>query len=136
MKISKQLFKEYVKECLIEILTEGLSKTELNESIKKNSSVVIGSSDKPRTQQRDVESGKVNELVKSATSDAKFASLLEDTARNTLPDMLKSEQRSAQQVYAKGTAEDIVDQHDPEELFGNVANNWSNLAFASKKLPG
>lgn len=63
MKISKQLFKEYVKECLIEILTEGLSKTELNESIKKNSSVVIGSSDKPRTQQRDVESGKVNELV-------------------------------------------------------------------------
>ena len=50
--------------------------------------------------------------------------------------MLKSEQRSAQQVYAKGTAEDIVDQHNPEELFGNVANNWSNLAFASKKLPG
>ena len=137
-KVSKSLLKEIVKECLVEILAEGLTGGNVdtlkesvenvsyarNRNIKsmlppKNSKKVVNENFKENTRK----------VISAATSDPVMAALLEDTANTTL-----QEQNSADGAKFAAKPQDEVSQvvadAEPSELFGEASNNWAHLAFS------
>ena len=134
MSITRQQLKSIVKECLVEILSEGIGTTSTR-SITSESTVR-----KPVQASRPVSSPRRGENVKYAQTMAEtikreskgnpvMAEIFADTAKNTLPTMLSESQ--AQQPPVTGKIEQIVSQHNPEDLFGDeAASKWAELAFA------
>lgn len=143
MAITKQQLKSIVKECLVEILAEGMgsgTQASINEAASRSTTRNISH---PSTVIRQNASktvmGNVSRQPSSALKEAirreaggnsVIADILRDTAANTLPNMLENE-RSKQPV-ATGLTERLVANHDPQDLFGEeAASKWADLAFAS-----
>lgn len=137
-KVSKSLLKEIVKECLVEILAEGLTGGNvdtLKESVENVSYAHnrnIKSMLPPKKSKKVVnENFKENtrKVISAATSDPVMAALLEDTANTTL-----QEQNSADGAKFAAKPQDelsqVVAEADPSELFGEASNNWAHLAFS------
>tara|TARA_Y100000592_G_C5333594_1_gene250755 strand:- start:78 stop:515 length:438 start_codon:yes stop_codon:yes gene_type:complete len=140
-KITKGDLKYIVKECLIEILTEGLlsnnkplrenkfrkqSKTNKKTLSKKNSShldnIVYGKNkkSKPNIKTNISNNNVLNEI---------FA----DTAQHTLQEQIAADSHRSRAAMTPtagaDTASKIVSSHSPEEIFGDAASKWSKLAF-------
>lgn len=162
MKVSKKLLKQIVKECLIEILTEGLGSA-VPTSPAIHPSTVPGTNrdvlmaghmmeryvppepmdyPTPRRQPPPMPSpqNRLNQQVASAvkelasvTRDPMMASIFEDTARSTLMEQGIND-RPIQTVDPRADrAAKIVDAVPPEQLFGDeAASKWAALAF----MPG
>lgn len=138
MKMSKVEFKEMIKECLIEILSEGMGSTDrLRESFTRKElpnnrrpADTIAFGPKKSMNEQMIDRKKINEVIKSeAKGDPVMASILADTAATTLPNMLANESRNALPVPA-GSVEHVVAAHDPKDLFGDeAASKWAALAF-------
>ena len=149
MKMSRGQFKEIVKECLIEILSEGMGSTSnIKESISRHqvssknlSSIRPDHSQLNRRPQDTISYGQKNaasildkkvisEVIKNeAKGDAVLASILADTASTTLPNMLMNEGRN-QPTAPVGSVERVVASSEPNELFGDeAASKWAALAF-------
>jgi hypothetical protein len=125
-KLSRNQLKGLVKECLIELLAEGL----LSESDrpKKRQQSVMAEQATHNTEFENNISSTVNEL----TSDPMLASIFDDTARTTLQEQLGAE--SAGPMATGGDrASKAMANSDPDEVFGDAANRWASLAFAEKK---
>jgi hypothetical protein len=135
MGITKGQLKSIVKECLIEILSEGMGSStseSINEVKKKtyrdtttsNSLAIQQNATRLKTQ-----SSTLKEVIRleSGGNDI-MASILADTAEKTLPSMLENDRMKTPK--ATGKIESIVASHDPQELFGEeAASKWANLAF-------
>ena len=138
MGITKGQLKSIVKECLIEILSEGMGST--------THSAIIEASTKPQLKNKTPHSSEVlrqnASRVKMQSSALKeaikresggndiMASILADTAAKTLPTMLENESFRSVQPQPGGAAERIVASHDPSDLFGEeAASKWADLAF-------
>ena len=140
MKITKTELKSIVKECLVEILSEGLGETLSsvhNISQKKtmtNPSSFLENDKKQQTLQQTArrQSPELREAIRREAGGNKvMESILADTAASTLPNMLQNEGRPTVPGGARGgMAEQIVASVNPEELFGEDATSkWANLAF-------
>jgi hypothetical protein len=139
MKLSRSEFKQIIKECLVEILAEGMGSSErLKEEINKHSQPRLGNKS-PRDHvkysshvQHDLLSkSRLNDVIKAESKgDPVLAAILADTASTTLPNMLMNE--SNKNVVAPvGTIENIVASNAPEDIFGDeAASKWAALAFA------
>ena len=137
-KITKGDLKYIVKECLIEILTEGLlsnnkplrenksKKQRKVQSNKKNSShldnIVYGKNKKSKPN-----------IKTNISNDNVLNEIFADTAQHTLQEQIAadSHRSRAAMTPAAGadTASKIVSSHSPEEIFGDAASKWSKLAF-------
>ncbi len=126
MKVSRNQLKGIVKECLMEILAEGLLHGEGVAPQKKA---------KKRPVMKESASSKNNEFemavqktVGSLTNDSIMSSILADTAKTTFQDQLQAEKspRSAGVTMNESTA-------DLGDAFGDSANRWASLAFPEKK---
>jgi len=137
-KVSRSVLKEIVKECLLEILFEGIdSEPGYDEepirearrrraprpSPKRDLAAAVAE----RTQQREPRRRPKNEYVDSAvgelTDDPMMASIFADTAQTTLQEQRESRRPPADRAAA---AVDHVD--DMQDLFAG-ANNWAAIAF-------
>ena len=132
-----------VKECLVELLSEGLNSggEPLNE--------MLSPTPRRRTVQRPPRpaldkvsfDNRVNENVSSLTDDPVMSSIFADTAKTTLQEQLHSEGSSqrvshVEQIGAYGDdAAKAAASVDPTDIFGSAANNWATLAFSDAK-PG
>ena len=137
------MLKSIVKECLVELLAEGLSggDTEsLTESIEKRPRKSI-----PSEPQSDVYSNfnkqmkvnasfeeKTKQVISNATSDPVMASLLEDTAKTTLQEQNTADRPNQFTAKPTDTYSQAVSESDPMEMFGGASNNWAALAFSDK----
>jgi len=140
--ITKQQLKSVVKECLLEILSEGVGSS-LNESLKRkddNSSVHRRSPALDRTvvssQKRTITNSLKETIRAEAGGNLVLAEILSDTAKTTLPSMLESEDRRGNYIPPTGNIERKVAMSTPDQLFGEeVSSKWADLAFAdfSKK---
>jgi hypothetical protein len=134
-KVSRKMLKSIVKECLVEILAEGLTggnSHELNESISSVKS--------SRSLDNNISSNKkvVNEkfedntrkIISHATKDPVMAELLADTAQTTLQEQNGADRPNQFTAKPTDTYSQIANESDPMDLFGGSSNNWAALAFS------
>jgi len=136
--------KEIVKECLIEIMLEGLDKKSVavappkaedfdrkkkNESVErtfKKSHLDHITHGAPAPQRKPQVNPEFVNAFPAGQRDI-MQSIFEDTARNTLPNQL-----SADKNPSRAMSETNVSDIDPMKIFEG-ASNWSDIAFAPSK---
>ena len=132
-KINKTLLKNLIKECIVEVLAEGLgnSTTELNENIKTSNL-------KRNTNTKKVKNENFEKSIKNTTQnitgDPVMADIFADTARTTLQEQVAADSQKSKFVANGGdAASQAVANSDLGDLFGDATSNWANLAFSSKE---
>ncbi len=161
MKLNKNLLKSIVKECLVEILAEGLipggqSSHDKRLALKES----VGNSSKRKIQKRNIERNTSNtlqtrgsyldqvsynngdadreredrtkKLVSGITSDPIMSEIFADTANSTLIEQKESAGRASPPSRPADQAARIVAESDPSDLFGSSSGKWADLAFAPK----
>ena len=138
-KLTRTALKGLIKECLIEILTEGIASDTLAESARprKNKPKKLSPEreflSKKRTLGNISFEKSADQASKNLTSDPVMQSIFADTAKTTL-----QEQNSAGKMPTAPAGSDraaqIVSQADPEDLFEG-SSNWATMAFADN-TPG
>lgn len=142
MAITKKDLKNIVKECLIEILAEGIgpsAETSINETARKLSSnkpipstasVLRQNASKIKLQHQQQSIAIKEAIRREAGGNDVMASILADTAERTLPAMLENDRSRLAPPVMGGAIERTVASHTPDELFGEeVTSKWADLAF-------
>jgi len=130
-KLTKTVLKGIVKECLVEILSEGLlGKQEASPKLpapkKKRQARKPKPNNNPRFQKR------VQETASALTQDPIMAAIFEDTARTTLQEQVRNE--SSPMVPQHDFSHDDEDNpSEPVDSLFEGSSNWAALAFAEKK---
>jgi hypothetical protein len=154
---TKKVLKGIVKECLIELLAEGLVGNKqatirearelrgtIQESYEKSSSSLneTTSVSPKRSYLENIKAGIDNanntdedtvlkQKISSITNDSIMSDILADTAKTTLREQKESGRTRGPSVAASGDKiAKLVDQSTPDELFGKNASNWAALAFS------
>ena len=138
-KVSKSLLKEIVKECLVEILAEGISGgnvTSLSESIdnaatssRKSNIMQNMLPPKKKVKNKRFETN-LDSVISNTTKDPVMAELLADTAKTTLQEQNTADSPNKFAAKATDSASLTVADSNPEELFGEAASSWAQLAFS------
>jgi len=129
MGITKQQLKSIVKECLVEILAEGIVTTK--QQFSENAVKVVKPKQQVSRRGQNVKySQTIAETIKrESNGNSMMESIFADTAANTLPILMNESQYSQPQVPA-GSIENAVAKSTPEQLFGDdIASKWAELAF-------
>jgi hypothetical protein len=132
-KVKRSVLKEIVKECLLEILFEGIDSSEpgyeeeepirearTQRRASRPSKVSSGKKNKQQEQKRQVA---LEQTVSGLTQDPVMAAIYADTANTTL---LEQKERRKPNVDGAAAAVDNVD--NIEDLFAG-AGNWAAIAF-------
>ena len=120
-KLTKSGLKKIVKECLVEILSEGISPELIKESSTKQVSVARVAEQKRLTEHRQKFEHHVEDTISGITNDSVMADIFRDTATTTLQE--QQENNSSLVDPARSTGVDLG------QLFGNASTNWEELAF-------
>jgi len=159
-KVTKTMLKGIVKECLVEILSEGLGDTEtMVESVKRapkrrvqKSKSIFDQMDeafekKSQPSGNSAFDSRVDQVASVATSDPVLQSILADTARTTLQEQMKHEPRMPSHTptpMQQGMPSPAVGPEvsgaaaglDINSLFGEATRNWGEvLERSERKLP-
>jgi hypothetical protein len=131
MKLSRDQLKSLVKECLVEILAEGVGgalKERIERPVKKTIHERLDEPTRSHEGDQPLPTQALKDAVKeSAGGDPIMESILADTASKTLPQMLRTDKGCN---VAGGRIEQIVAASKPEEIFGeDAASKWADLAF-------
>ena len=135
MKLSKSELKSVIKECLVEILSEGLGNSSLfteGKTKKEYSENYRSDSQQAKAPRRQfAPSSSLKEAIKrESAGNPIMESIFADTASKTLPGILEHDKPGARPV-SLGAAEQIVASVDPQDLFGEeTSSKWASLAFA------
>ena len=138
-KVSRSMLKSIVKECLVELLTEGLNggdMSSLNESLNIESKAKFNQEMMSKERKRsnrvvnpDFEQ-KTKQIISHATKDPVMAELLADTAQTTLQEQNGADRPNQFTAKPTDTYSKAVSEADPMEMFGGSSNNWAALAFS------
>ena len=147
-KFSRNQLKSLVKECLVEILEEGIGTpgSQLQESRSRSSTskvspavsrrkaadnITYGSKKKIENQDFDKN---IKSSVTSLTTDPVLQAIFSDTARTTLQEQIGdngSSPGAEAQISMQGdSASREMIQSDPMNVFGDASQNWAALAFS------
>ena len=128
MKMTRSKLKGIVKECLVEILAEGINA----ETHVKNNKRAI--KERQRKEERALQERRarletsIDTTVSSITNDSVMQSILADTARTTLQEQMSHD----------GGAPSSPGSHAPgvnlDAIFNESETNWSKLAFSDKQI--
>ena len=126
-KMTRAKLKGIVKECLVEILAEGLNgdPTAKVAAAKKRSAKAV--EEKRLAEHRKKFEYKVDNTVSGLTDDPIMASIFKDTASTTLQEQYENNGSQADLANPERSAGVSLD-----GLFGNATANWEKLAFESK----
>ena len=126
--MSRSKLKGIVKECLVEILAEGLEGSTAKLTEKKNLEEKRALEEKALIERRKKLETTIDTTVSSLTDDSIMQSILADTARNTLQEQLSHE----------GTRPGGLAPSNPginlDSIFQESQSNWEKLAFTGKKI--
>jgi len=150
MKLSRPALKALIKECLIEILTDGLggqldaavssSDVSVSESRRRSqvSQAQAAASRRPASQPQGsnskIPTAALKEAIKREShGNSVLADMLADTAVTTLPGFLSSQGPGGggnMPMPGQGIAEQVMAKATPEEIFGeDSTSRWADLAF-------
>ncbi len=125
--MSRSKLKGIVKECLVEILAEGLSGNAASLQEKKNRASRQRQEERALQEQRRKLETSIEETVSNITDDSIMQSILADTARTTLQEQM------AHDSGRKGGANVSAPGINIDGIFSESADKWSKLAFSEKK---
>jgi len=139
MKITKSELKSIVKECLVEILGEGLGLNADSPKSVVNRQPSAPLSDNLRRQPppQKMFSPSLKETIRREAGGNKvMEDIFADTAASTLPAFLQNDGKSPVPAAAGGgLVEQVVARANPEDLFGDdVTSKWASLAFMDSPL--
>lgn len=133
-KLTRTALKSVVKECLLEILAEGIASEPLNESLIKKSPP---RPTRVKNKKAALDQIKVNQknqnLVESLSgTNSMMQDIFRDTLENTMAAQSSDAENShlAQRATHGDTATKQMIEADPMNLFEG-ANNWAALAFSA-----
>lgn len=142
-KVNRSMLKSIVKECLVELLAEGLSGGDadsLNESFSLKENYINSNQGLKRKKTSSSDKvinpafkEKTKQIISSTTNDPIMASILEDTANTTLQEQNTADRPNHFSAKPTDTYSQIASESDPLDLFGGSANNWASLAFSDSK---
>lgn len=142
-KLSKQKLKAVVKECLVELLQEGLtshapvdaSLSRRREQLAKHKTSKrsaaldnISFGNKQEAKNSSFEKN-ITEAVSGLTDDPIMASIFSETAKTTLQEQIKAEGRSVPASGQGDVAARTMAANDPSSVFGEASEKWASLAF-------
>lgn len=130
--------KALIKECLVELLNEGLGNTIGRSNVQNNPFSGMSESTAPRKPGKRFDpkldtpvapTSALKAAVKEvAGGNSVLESILADTAKNTLSKTVNSEKGFSSNSPDYMTR--VVNESEPEELFGeDAASRWASLAF-------
>lgn len=137
-RLTKSDLKEIVKECLVEILQEGIN-TDTSErqvfsesASKRESGIPSRRSAFDHVSWRketmpEKQSVDYSETARQLSSDPVLASVLADSA-NTMREQMMAESRGPSVMSGDAAARQAA-MSTPEDLFGSSAGKWATLAF-------
>lgn len=134
MKLSRIELKSLIKECLLELLSEGLGQQTGTRVVERRTvpAAQLPARARPRTASSSTNGrGSVSAPVKEAIrrqsgGDPVLAGILADTARTTLPAMLEGERGVTQGDAAQRAVAAVT----PEQMFDpSTTDRWGKLAF-------
>ena len=152
-KVTKKMLKGIVKECLVEILSEGLGDADIiSEHVKrpkartKNKSMFDQMDEafdrRPEATDHATFDNRASRAAEAATSDPILQSILTDTAKTTLQEQLQHEQRIptvSQSDLGAGDYDSLSSGGssglDINSLFGEATKNWSELLDRTERKP-
>lgn len=145
-KVKRSVLKQLIKECLVEILVEGISA----DSNSANALVEALQSPQPSSIPNRYESeltrlkskrekldnvrvdNPINEnMIKSLTEDSVMADIFRDTAQTTLMEQGTANKLGDSRPVSNDVHAQVVAENELEDLFENT-DNWAALAFANK----
>ena len=159
-KLSREVLKEIVKECIVEIFEESFFNqgSVLSESRSRRGSSVQNkrsiSPRRPKTRSSNIQNlgtrssldtvsygqktvrnesydRKISNITNKLTNDPVMAEIFKDTANSTLQTQTSAESSRGPSVLSGGDAAAMkVHNSDPTELFAESASKWATLAFA------
>ena len=129
MKLRKADLKAIVKECLVEILQEGLSGEPLMERRNVPRSIMAETADRARTAPAPsaAVTPSMKEIIKrEAGGNRMMEEIFAHTAATTLPAMISNDKAGV----SKDPVTQFVDSVEPTQIFGeDAAAKWAELAF-------
>ena len=143
-KLTRTALKSIVKECLVEILAEGLANS--GETLNESMNLSETKTRRPRKEnkrashldsinyaQSEIPKSLLNK-ISATTSDPILADILKDTAVNTLPNQLGADKNMSfvNRASQGDQAAKAMASSDPLDLFEG-ASNWATLAFSQPK---
>ena len=139
-KLLRSELKGIVKECLIEILSEGLNTDTSYQINETKYSVPKKTAKRNRSKPSHLdnivynkrkEEIKENVLNSKITSDPVLNELLADTAISTLQEQASAEKgKNSNVIVAGDSAAKMAADSDPSELFSESSSKWAHLAFS------
>ena len=131
MKIQKSQLKAIIKECLVEILAEGIGQDSINEARSMPKARPRPSSVSTRSNERVPTPALMSAVKETARGNSVMESILADTARTTLQEQMAGEGPGG----SPGAGQHQVNE-DLSEAFGidsaGEDGRWADLAFSSK----
>lgn len=131
--MTRAKLKGIIKECLVEILSEGINASEsvstlsesTNNSRQRKKIAIKNEEDRLRSHRKSLDQ-KITQTVAGLTTNSVMQDILADTARTTLQEQMSHE-----------SGQGGLSPNDPGINLGNIfsesANNWEQLAFPDKK---
>lgn len=139
MKITKSQLKSIVKECLFELLSEGLGNASHQIHQTKIPAMqqdkMMTSEAHRSVSQKSIPAGLKEVIKREAGGNSVMEDIFADTAASTLPKFLQNDSKASTPVVGGGLVEQVVSRANPEDLFGDdVTSKWASLAFAESPL--
>jgi len=139
-KITKSQLKGIVKECLVEILSEGISASEdnpLNESRKRKKDALRRKAEEDRLSEhrRKLET-RVSDTVATVTDDPIMQAILSDTAKTTLQEQTANETPAGKNLAGPNPLAghgSVGAGINLDSIFESPSQNWADLAFTETK---
>ena len=134
-KLLKSELKAIVKECLVEILSEGISTTNMSQKTHGQSppqrrAAFDHVSWAKETERAETKSPDSRAVANSLTSDPILAEVLADSQR-TMVEQMQAENRGPA-ASSGDFAQRKASSSDPMDLFSESSSNWAALAFNGK----
>lgn len=134
MKMTRSKLKGIVKECLVEILSEGIGASEgattlreASENGRRQRDLALREEQTRLENHRKNLDKKITQTVSNLTTNSVMQDILADTARTTLQEQMRHD----------GGQQGGLSHGDPgislDNIFSESANNWAQLAFDDKK---
>ena len=141
MKLTRSSLKKLIKECIVEVLAEGLGDDSVSNLVSESSSpkrsrqIQGKKSSSRRSSHLDSIKfdKKVNEAASSMSDDPVMQSIFADTAKTTLQEQI-SQGNAVPVPDGADRATRVAASIDPSEIFDG-ASNWAALAFSENIKP-